>query len=139
MAVPSCAAGLGLAVVLLCAGHAAAETVTFAGRESNLVVPAGYDPDVRTPLILLLHGYTSNGAGQDSYMGFSGLADEFGFLLLNPNGLIDDFLDNRYWSATDACCDFDPLIDPFPPYTDDSGYLRGLIEEVRIIRIAGEL
>ncbi|MEX2207646.1 MAG: PHB depolymerase family esterase [Myxococcota bacterium] len=112
---------------LLCAllsSPAAAETVTFAGRPSNLVVPSSYDPNTPAPLIVLLHGYGANGAGQDLYMGFSLLANEFGFLFINPDGLLDP-LNNRFWSATDACCNF------FANPTDDSAYVRGLIDTVR--------
>ncbi len=117
----------GTACALLCAAIAApasSETVTFAGRPSNLVVPASYVPTTPAPLIVLLHGYSANGAGQDAYMGFSALADEFGFLFINPDGVFDLF-PNRYWNATDACCNF------FAASTDDSGYIRGLIDTVR--------
>ncbi len=119
--------GLYITCALLCAPIAlpvAAETVTYAGRPSNLVVPASYDPNSPAPLIVLLHGYTSNGADQDAYMGFSALADEFGFLFINPDGTLDLFPD-RFWNATDACCD---LFDATP---DDSAYIRGLIDTVR--------
>jgi polyhydroxybutyrate depolymerase len=73
----------------LSAPAANAETVSFGGRSSNLVVPSGYDPGTPAPLVVLLHGYTATGAGQDAYMGFSAISDEFGFLMLNPDGLID--------------------------------------------------
>ena len=43
--------------------------------------PAGYDPQQRTPLVLLLHGYGVNGAVQKSYFGLGPLADSAGFLL----------------------------------------------------------
>ena len=115
------------ACALLCAavaGPTSAETVTFAGRPSNLVVPASYVPTTPAPLIVLLHGYSANGAGQDAYMGFSALANEFGFLFINPDGVFDLF-PNRYWNATDACCNF------FAATTDDSGYIRGLIDTLR--------
>ncbi len=98
--------------------------MTFAGRPSNLVVPSGYDPNTPAPLIVLLHGYGATGAGQNLYMGFSPLANEFGFLFLNPDGLLDP-LNSRFWNATDACCNF------FANPTDDSAYVRGLIEAVR--------
>jgi polyhydroxybutyrate depolymerase len=88
------------------------------------VVPASYVSTTPAPLIVLLHGYSSNGAGQDAYMGFSALANEFGFLFINPDGVFDLF-PNRYWNATDACCNF------FAATTDDSGYIRGLIDTVR--------
>jgi polyhydroxybutyrate depolymerase len=113
-----------LTCAFLCAGSAASETVTFGGRPSNLVVPAGYDPNTPAPLIVLLHGFAGSGAGQDTYMGFSALANEYGFLFVNPDGLLNPG-SSRYWNATNSCCDF------FAAGTDDSGYIRGLIDTVR--------
>ena len=127
-------AALGTCAALcasLC-GRAAAETVTFAGRPANLAVPASYDPNTPAPLIVLLHGYGANGAGQDAYMGFSAIANAHGFLLLLPDGLLDP-LNRRFWNATDACCNF------FASTTDDSAYVRGLIEEVRAQYVVDDL
>lgn len=86
-------------------------------------VPPSYEPGVPTPLVLLLHGYCSNGSAQEAYMQFMPLADEHGFLYAHPDGLID-FIGCRYWNGTDACCDFFGN-------TDDSGYLQALIDEVK--------
>ncbi len=95
------------------------------GRGPVLVrVPASYDPETPTPLVMLLHGYGATGQLQEAYMQFAPIADEFGFIYLHPDGL-EDVLGNQYWNATDACCDF------FGD-TDDSGYLRALIEEIRL-------
>ena len=103
-----------------------AETVSFEGRSSNLVVPSSYDSASPTPLVLLLHGYGASGAIQDAYMGFSAIADEFGFLMLNPDGLVDP-TGERFWNATDVCCNF------FGSTVNDSDYLRGLIAETQEI------
>ena len=103
-----------------------AETVSFEGRSSNLVVPSSYDSASPAPLVLLLHGYGASGAIQDAYMGFSAIADEFGFLMLNPDGLVDP-TGERFWNATDVCCNF------FGSTVNDSDYLRGLIAETQEI------
>jgi len=87
-------------------------------------VPSSYDPETPTPLVMMLHGYTSTGLELESYMQFAPVADEFGYIYLHPDGL-EDLLGNQYWNATDACCDFFGN-------TDDSGYLRALIEEIRL-------
>ena len=95
------------------------------GRGPVLVrVPSSYDPDTPTPLVMLLHGYSATGRTQEAYMQFAPIADEFGYIYLHPDGL-EDPLGNQYWNGTDACCDF------FDGTTDDSGYLRALIEEIR--------
>jgi len=96
-----------------------------AGRGDIAVrVPAGYDPGEGAPLIMLLHGYSSNGASINAWFGFSQLADAYGFLLIAPDGT-RDILGNPFWNATNACCDI------FGRGTNDSGYLRDLIGEVQ--------
>lgn len=105
-----CASLLLLSVPALAQGPQAGE----------LYVPPSYDPSLPAPLLVLLHGYGSNGAQQEAYMRFAPLADEFGFIFLNPNGTLDQ-LGNRFWNATDACCDF------FGSGIDHSGQLRSLI------------
>ena len=87
-------------------------------------VPSSYDPETPAPLLMLLHGYGATGQLQEDYMQFAPVADELGIIYLHPDGLTD-LLGNQYWNATDACCDFFGN-------TDDSGYLRALIEEIRL-------
>ena len=87
-------------------------------------VPPSYDPGTPTPLVLLLHGYGASGAILESFMQFTPLADEFGFLYLYPDGRIDGG-GNRFWSGTDACCNFDGASD------DDDDYLMALINEMK--------
>ncbi|MFQ5423530.1 MAG: PHB depolymerase family esterase [Phycisphaerae bacterium] len=88
-------------------------------------VPPTYDPATPAPLVMLLHGYSASGAVQEGYMQFTPLADEFGFLYLFPDGTVD-CLGNRFWNATDACCNF------CGSTVDDSGYLLALIDEVKM-------
>ncbi len=74
-------------------------------------------------MIVLLHGYTGSGALQNLYMNIHQLARFNGYVLMYPDGLVDNW-NQRYWSATDSCCDF------APSNNDDAGYIKGLIEEV---------
>ncbi len=97
------------------------------GQESasySLHLPPRYDPDVPAPLVILLHGYGASGALQEAYMQFAPLADEYGFLYLHPDGALDG-LGNRFWNATDACCDF------FDSNIDHSATLRALIDSTK--------
>ena len=41
-----------------------------------VVVPTDYDPKIPTPLIILLHGYTSSGASVEAWMRFTPRADK---------------------------------------------------------------
>lgn len=104
------------------------------GRPFTLHVPDGYDPAQGAPLVLGLHGYTSNPAELDSYLGLTAAAEARGFLLALPGGLIDAAGD-QYWAAVDGgCCD---LMDAG---TDDSTYLSHVISAVtaayRVTRVA---
>ena len=92
-------------------------------RPVNLYVPSGYDGQTAVPLVILLHGYSGTGAGEERYMQFQPLAESRGFLYCYPDGMIDRW-GNRFWNATDASADF--------AYTgvDDAGYLRGLVESI---------
>lgn len=94
-----------------------------ADRPYGLKIPAGYDGKHPVPLVLLLHGYTSNGATQANYFGLVAEADKAGFLLAYPDGTRDR-LGNRFWNATDACCDF------FHSGVDDVAYLDAVIADV---------
>jgi polyhydroxybutyrate depolymerase len=92
-------------------------------RPYGLKVPAGYDARHPAPLVVLLHGYTSNGETQARYFGLPALADKAGFLLATPNGTRDLF-GNRFWNGTDACCDW------FRTGVDDVAYIDAVIDEI---------
>lgn len=83
-------------------------------RNYKILKPKNYDPKKKYPLILSLHGFTSNGAGQAAFFPLKDLAEKHGFLYCFPSGL------DRSWNATNACCDFRNK-------HNDSAYLRGLI------------
>lgn len=106
------------------ADGAAADAGPIGGdRPVDVHVPKGYVPGTPTPLVIMLHGYTASGAIEESYLGITPLSDSMGFLYAHPDGLVDK-TGNRYWNATDACCDFTPT------NVDDSGYLSTLIVQI---------
>lgn len=116
-------------VVALSAGLAAAYTTTTvnAGRGPVTVhVPNGYTPGTPIPLLLLLHGFGSNGSTIESTFDYLTLVDARGFAYAFPNGRTNVF-GQRFWTATDACCN---LFNQGGP-NDDSIYLRALIERIR--------
>lgn len=96
----------------------------FAERPYELRVPTGYSSAKPAPLLILLHGYTFDGAEQEKRFGLARLADEQGFLYAMPDGTKDE-IGARFWNATDACCD------QFGSGVDDVAYLRALITDVR--------
>jgi len=114
-----------LAFAGLVTSPALAQTIDAGRGAVPLTVPEGYDPEVPTPLIVSLHGYTSSGERHDRGWGISALADEYNFLTVAPDGEREpDGDQERYWNASSACCNF------FDTDTDDSGYIRQLIDEI---------
>jgi hypothetical protein len=74
-------------------------------------------------MVILLHGYSLDGAEQERYMHLRPLAEARGFLYCYPDGTPDTGGIN-FWNGTDASTDV------LNTKTDDAGYLRALIEEI---------
>jgi polyhydroxybutyrate depolymerase len=98
--------------------------VDLDGRPFQLHVPPGYDRATKAPLVVLLHGYTSDAAEQESYFKLTAESDRRGFLYAMPDGTTNQER-KRFWNATDACCDF------YRNGVDDSAYLSRLIDTVK--------
>lgn len=86
-------------------------------REYKLYVPASYDGTSSFPLVFNLHGYTSNMDQQIAYGDFRAIADTANFLVVHPNGTLDQG-GNRFWNAFGA------------PGVDDIGFLSTLIDTI---------
>lgn len=113
-----------LPLLLLSAPLHASEFTVEAGRGPITVhVPDSYVDGTATPLVILLHGYSASGLFQEAYMNFLGVHEEYGFLYAYPDGTVDQF-GNRFWNATNACCDFGST------GIDDSAYLAALIDAI---------
>jgi polyhydroxybutyrate depolymerase len=94
------------------------------GRPYEVFVPTSYDASTAVPLVVLLHGYTSNGDLQAAYFGMQPVAEERGFLLVHPDGTVDARGD-QFWNATDACCNF------MEATVDDSAFLAAVIDDIQ--------
>jgi len=66
-------------------------------RKYRLYVPNIYTGSQSVPLILNLHGYTSNALQQQLYSNFMPIADTANFLMVYPEGKAP--LGNQYWNA----------------------------------------
>lgn len=112
-------AALGLAL------PAAGQSIDAGRGEVPVTVPAGYDADSPVPLIVLLHGYGASGEGQDRYFGVSEIADDYGFIMVAPDGTPEpNGRGRRFWNGSEACCHFGP------DEIDDVAYLDALIDAV---------
>ncbi len=95
----------------------------IAARPYTLHVPTGYDQHRPAPLVILLHGYGANAAGQEAYFKLTPVADAHTFLYAMPDGTVDGD-GKRFWNATDACCDL------FGTHVDDVAYVNAIIDDV---------
>ncbi len=101
-----------------------AELVVGGDRPVTVHVPASYDASRPAPLLILLHGYTGSGDENVAYFGLAAAAEQHGFVYAAPDGTIDGD-GNRFWNATDACCNFDR------GDVDDVAYLSSVIAEIQ--------
>ncbi len=91
-------------------------------RPAQVVVPAG--PAKARPLVLVLHGYGSSGAAIDRYLRLRAAAAARGVVLAFPDGTLENGNGNRFWNATNNCCDF------YNSGVDDSAYLASLVDAI---------
>jgi polyhydroxybutyrate depolymerase len=68
------------------------------GRDVNIYVPASYDGSTAVPLVVDMHGYTSNNVEQQAVSGWDALADTEGFIVAYPQGVANS------WNAQGQCC-----------------------------------
>ncbi len=102
-------------------------TLTYGGLERTylLHVPASYNRNKATALVLDFHGGGGNANSQMRTSAFSGLADEKGFLVAYPNGTgrLEDKL--LTWNGG-TCCGY-----AVTNQIDDVGFVRALVAEVQ--------
>ena len=67
-------------------------------RYYRVYIPAAYDGSEAVPLLLNLHGYSSDNFGQALYANFNPIADTAGFITVLPNGTFDIF-GFRFWNV----------------------------------------
>ncbi|XOV66055.1 MAG: T9SS type A sorting domain-containing protein [Fluviicola sp.] len=59
-------------------------------RDYILYVPASYNGTTAVPLLFNFHGYTSNASQQLVYGDFRSIADTAGFIIVHPEGTVDN-------------------------------------------------
>lgn len=93
---------------------------TFGGlaRTYDVYVPASYTGFQPVPLVIDLHGFTSNSAQQAFLSGFRAEADEEGFIVVYPQG------SSNSWNAY-GCCG-----NAAAGNVNDVGFIRAVVQEV---------
>jgi len=95
------------------------ENMSYDGLERSyiLYVPTSYSEDIPTSLVLNLHGYSSNAGQQMIYSDFHTIADSEGFILIHPEGTVND-IGFQFWNVGEE------------NQIDDIGFLSNLIDIV---------
>jgi polyhydroxybutyrate depolymerase len=88
-------------------------------RTYLLHVPASYNGKRKVPLVVDMHGLTSNAAQQKAISGWVAKSDAEGFLLVHPDGL------NSSWNGGTLCCGASQRDD-----VDDVGFMRAIVSEL---------
>ncbi len=91
-------------------------------RPATLTLPSDYAAGTPIPLVIVLHGFTSNAEWTDAYFGISRRIESDRIAVILPNGTRDS-QDRSFWNATDFCCNLQGS------EVDDVAYLNGLVEE----------
>src|ERR1041385_3751203 len=87
-------------------------------RSYILYVPAIYNSSTAVPLVMNFHGYTSNSSQQLYYGDFRAIADTADFIIVCPNGTLDQ-TNNQYWNTFDV-----------PGGPDDVAFTNALIDTI---------
>lgn len=91
-------------------------------RPARVVTPSGYEGQ-RLLAVVLLGGYDYLSRDLDEWLGLSAALDSRPFLLVLPDGLVDED-GSPFWNATDTCCDY------YGAGVDDVAYLTSLLDEL---------
>lgn len=93
-------------------------------REYILYVPESLDREQPNPLVFNFHGYTSNMRQQEFFSDMNKDAEKNGFILVYPNGLVNEIDGASSWNAGGCCAYGEELT------RDDVGFVRRLLEEL---------
>src|ERR1700737_1270 len=93
-------------------------TINGATRTYLVHVPTNFQKS-SSALVIVLHGSGGNGLGMEIGTGFSTLADQAGFAVAYPDGLLESSGGQTNWAYF------------FNDFTDDVGFLRHLINALQ--------
>jgi polyhydroxybutyrate depolymerase len=88
-------------------------------REYLVHVPAAYDGSKAVPLVIDIHGLTSNDSQQLALSGWREKSDQVGFIVVHPNGL------GASWNGGSLCCGTSQAAG-----VDDEGFMRAIVAKM---------
>jgi polyhydroxybutyrate depolymerase len=97
---------------------------SFGRSPLKIYAPKNIAPGERLPLVVLFHGYTGSAAQIDFYFGLSREVENRRFVLAVPEGLLN-VQGQRYWNASDGCCDFEHR------GVEDVAYVLSFVKDLR--------
>jgi len=92
-------------------------------RPAELFLPVANQSSKPSGVLINLHGYSGDSISQTNYTFLKQAALNAGLAYIAPDGM-KDRSGNRFWNASNACCDF------AKSGIDDVQYLDGLIDEM---------
>ena len=101
-------------------------TIGTSERPAVLKGPPGWCANHPIDVVFLLHGYGATAEAQDFLFGLSDRLESDNFLLVLPDGTIDES-GRRFWNGPPGCCDF------YGSGIDDVAYLSGLIDDIEAL------
>jgi polyhydroxybutyrate depolymerase len=94
-----------------------------ADRPAELFLPIGIQSNEPSGIMINLHGYSGDSVSQTNYTFLKQAALDAGLAYIAPDGM-KDRTGNRFWNASNACCDF------AKSGVNDVEYIDGLIDEM---------
>ena len=102
---------------------ASTSIIIGADRPTELFLPSPDNSKELTGILINLHGYSGDSISQTNYTYLKESALAAGLAYIAPNGMKDGS-GNRYWNASNACCDFAKT------GVNDVAYIDGLLDEI---------
>jgi polyhydroxybutyrate depolymerase len=90
-------------------------------RLAHVHVPASYDPTKPTPVVIDLHGRTSNGTQQAWLSHMVTKSDAAGFIVVHPESSTSP----TSWNSGAGCCD-----PAYSNHVDDVGFMNNLLDQL---------
>jgi polyhydroxybutyrate depolymerase len=94
-----------------------------AERPAELFLPLANESDKSSGILINLHGYSGSSISQTTYTFLKESALAAGLAYVAPDGM-KDRVGNRFWNASNACCDF------AKSGVNDVEYIDSLIDEI---------